>query len=118
MEKGKGRGRFGKFKRIRGIYKITNRITGNCYIGKSEDIQYRFRVHKIRIDCGCPDNPKWANDIRLYGRDAFEYELLEEVEGNEEIPLAQAERKWYFIIKPQYNRDIPRIPVREWRSNR
>ena len=31
--------------KIQGIYKITNLINGKCYIGKSEDIEFRKKVH-------------------------------------------------------------------------
>ena len=31
--------------KIQGIYKITNLINGKCYIGKSEDIEYRKKIH-------------------------------------------------------------------------
>lgn len=31
--------------KIQGIYKITNLINGKCYIGKSEDIDYRKKKH-------------------------------------------------------------------------
>src|SRR5574344_371846 len=33
-----------------GIYKITNKINGKCYIGQSNDIERRWREHKSAFD--------------------------------------------------------------------
>lgn len=63
-----------------GIYKITNKITGECYIGQSENIKKRWNGHKA-----ASRNPKDHNynlrlykDMRLYGIDNFEFSVIEE----------------------------------------
>ena len=34
-----------------GIYKITNLINNKCYIGKSKNIEDRFKYHKDNYKC-------------------------------------------------------------------
>lgn len=107
-------GRFSEFDLVGGIYKITNKITGNCYIGKSKDIRKRFKAHIQEMRRGYRSNKKWAEDIRLYGIEVFEYELLEHIPSKEEFYMATAEREWVQRIKPQYNRYFPTMPVSRW----
>lgn len=102
---------FQEFARVRGIYKITNKITGNCYVGKAEDIRNRLVRHRFHIRHGYRDHPVWSKEIQEYGYDSFEYELLEEVKGNDEIELALVERKWFYEFCPQYNKVVPLLPV-------
>ena len=45
-----------------GIYKITNNITNKCYIGKSVDIERRFKEHK-----NSKDNFAIHTSIKKYG---------------------------------------------------
>jgi hypothetical protein len=106
----KYRGRFHEFRRMSGIYKITNTVTGNCYIGKSIDIMKRFDTHYQEINKGYRGNKKWAEDIELYGKDVFDYEVLEEIPWNEAITLGKRERWWFSYYKPQYNKELPQIP--------
>ena len=66
--------------RMCGIYKITNLINGKIYVGKSIDIQRRFRSH---INESLDDNkPSYHHVIhramRKYGSDNFSFDILEE----------------------------------------
>lgn len=70
---------------MRGVYKIENLINGKKYIGKSENIQHRFRNHKSESF-----NPKSnAYDtaihraIRKYGLENFSFDVIEECETEE-----------------------------------
>lgn len=65
-------------KEICGIYKITNKLNGKCYIGQSIDIHHRWYTHK---------NPKtWVADkgkvlyraFVKYGIENFTFEIIEE----------------------------------------
>ena len=63
-----------------GIYKITNLINGKIYVGKSIDIQRRFRSH---INESLDENkPSYHHAIhramRKYGSDNFSFDILEE----------------------------------------
>lgn len=62
-----------------GIYKITNKLTGETYVGQSTDIEARWAQHR-RNATAKNKVRKYAlyRDIRRYGYSAFEFEVLEE----------------------------------------
>lgn len=65
-----------------GVYKITNNMTGDCYIGKSKDIFVRIGQHKSLLKS---NKHKYRNgDFSLlqkawnkYGEKAFSFDILE-----------------------------------------
>lgn len=63
-----------------GIYKITNKITGECYIGQSENIKKRWNGHRAtsRNSKDHNYNLRLYKDMRLYGIDNFEFSVVEE----------------------------------------
>ena len=66
---------------IIGVYKITNTITGDFYIGSSKNIKRRLANHKCpSILKKCPNNPMYL-DMKKYGVDKFVFEILEEIES-------------------------------------
>ena len=62
-----------------GIYKITNKINGKCYIGQSINIKRRWRNHKK--DAFWKNGPDYEYPLyrafRKYGVDNFSFEVLE-----------------------------------------
>ena len=67
--------------KIIGVYKITNTATGDFYIGSSKNVKSRWAVHKCPSTWKkCPNNPMYL-DMKHYGTDKFEFEILEEVES-------------------------------------
>ena len=86
--------------KICGIYKITNIITGDFYIGSSKDVKRRWRHHKCHsVWNNNPNNPMYI-DMRKYGVDKFEFQVIEEVEAEK---LKEAEQKFIETLKPTYN---------------
>ena len=86
--------------KIIGIYKITNTITGDFYIGSSKNVKRRWREHKYTSRWNkCPNNPMYI-DMRKYGVDKFEFEILEEVEIEK---LKETEQQFIETLKPTYN---------------
>ena len=86
--------------KICGIYKITNTITGDFYIGSSNDVKRRWKEHKWPSRWKqCKNNPMYL-DMRKYGIENFVFEVLEEVEIEK-----LKEKEQYFIetLKPAYN---------------
>lgn len=76
------------------IYKFTNSITGQVYIGKTvQSIEKRVKGH-LRY-CQKGNSTKLANSINKYGWDNFSVEVLEEVVNKEELN----EREIYWINK-------------------
>ena len=86
--------------KIIGIYKITNTITGDFYIGSSKNVKQRWAQHKKPSTWNrCPNNPMYL-DMRKYGTDKFVFEVLAEVE---EDSLKETEQKFIETFKPTYN---------------
>ena len=85
-------------KKISGVYKITNNITGDFYIGSSKNIKLRWAHHK------CPSkwkrylNSRLYKDMSQYGRDNFTIEVIEET-----TDLHNREQYYIEQLKPVYN---------------
>ena len=65
-----------------GIYKITNKITNQCYIGQSIDIARRWRAHKQTAENNSIKAPLYEA-IRQYGLENFNFEILIECQPKE-----------------------------------
>lgn len=63
-----------------GIYRITNKANGKHYIGQSNNILRRFREHKTRALYleNNEYNSSIHRAIRKYGKENFEYKIIEE----------------------------------------
>ena len=86
--------------KISGIYKITNTVTGDFYIGSSKDVKQRWANHKCQsLWNKCPNNPLYQ-DFQKYGIDKFVFEILAEVEIEK---LKESEQKFIETLKPTYN---------------
>jgi len=75
------------------VYLLTDK-NKKCYVGKTENISHRLRIHK--------DTIKYKNN-KCSSKELdsdFKYEILEEY-GNE-WDLAKGEQKWYDICKLKY----------------
>ena len=87
--------------KISGVYKITNTITGDFYIGSSKNIKSRWADHKKpSMWKKYPNNPMYQ-DMMKYGVDKFDFQVIEEVEPEE---LKVAEQQFIEKLKPTYNR--------------
>ena len=86
--------------KISGIYKITNTITGDFYIGSSKNVKQRWRAHKCPSSWNkCPNNPLYL-DMNKYGLDKFDFQVIEEVEADK---LKEKEQQFIETLKPTYN---------------
>ena len=87
--------------KISGIYKITNTVTNDFYIGSSKDVKKRWNEHKCKSKWNeCPNNPMYI-DMQKYGVDKFELQILEVVETEK---LKEKEQQFIETLKPTYNR--------------
>ena len=76
-----------------GIYKITNTITDECYIGQSNDIYRRWSDHcKCGLGIDTPPGNKLYKSMQEYGLENFTFELVEECSQSE-----LNEKEKYFI---------------------
>lgn len=91
-----------------GIYRVVNRVNGKSYVGQSVNITRRFNAH--RNSAFNPNSKNYNNplyeDMRKYGIENFDFEILEECERS-----SLDEREVFYIAKFRsngengYNRD-------------
>jgi group I intron endonuclease len=88
-------------KKISGVYKIENTITGDFYIGSSIDVKRRWRSHKWSSTWKLKSNSPMYKDMQKYGIENFEFTILVEVESKE---LTIMEQKMIEELRPTYNK--------------
>ena len=71
-----------------GIYCVTNKLTGDCYIGQSKNIEQRVRQH----------------GVGRYTHPELSYQVFQECEPSE---LNDLEWDWVHRLKPALNGTIP-----------
>ena len=59
------------------IYEIFNKVTGRKYIGMTTNHFKRFEQHMLNLERGVHAEKMMQRDYILYGKDSFEYRLLE-----------------------------------------
>lgn len=75
-----------------GIYKVTNRLTQEIYIGKSTDIKQRWTNHvKSAYGLEGVADSQFQRALKKYGVNNFTWEILEEVPKEN---LTEAEKRW------------------------
>ena len=82
------------------IYQITNKINGDCYIGKtSKTIEERFQRHIYNSNYNIDTH--LCRAMRKYGADNYSIEILE---SQVSVKNIDAREKYYIeTIKPRYN---------------
>ena len=84
--------------KISGVYKITNNITGDFYIGSSKNIKKRWICHKSPSKWKLRPGMKLYQAFIKYGLDNFIFEVLEET-----ADLKKREQYYIEQLKPAYN---------------
>ena len=82
------------------VYKITNTVTNDFYIGSSKDVKHRWIAHKRPSRWKEHANNPMYIDMQKYGVDKFDFQILEVVEPEQ---LKDAEQKFIETLKPTYN---------------
>ena len=104
--------------KICAVYKITNTVTGDFYIGSSKDVKRRWAAHKWPSVWKKYSNSPMYQDMQKYGIDKFEFEIIEEAEPEQ---LKVIEQQFIETLKPTYNNynakglDIER--KKEWQKS-
>ena len=83
---------------ISGVYKITNIITGDFYIGSSKNIKLRWAQHKRPSIQKRLSNSKLYKAMASYGLDNFTFEIIEKTDN-----LKKREQYYIEQLKPSYN---------------
>lgn len=89
-----------KINAVSGIYKITNLITNEFYIGSSKNIESRWAYHKAKFKSNEETNNKLYLDFKKYDLENFKFEILEKCSEN----LKEKEQEYIDKLNPQYNR--------------
>ena len=87
-------------KKIYIVYKFTNTVTGDFYIGSRNNIKKSLANHKYQSVWIVIPNDQLYQDIQKYGIDKFSFEILEEVELEH---LKEKEQEFIETLKPTYN---------------
>ena len=86
--------------KISAVYKITNTVTGDFYVGSSKNVKSRWTSHKcLSVWKKHANNPMYL-DMKKFGIDKFELEILEEVEIEQ---LKEVEQQFIEKLQPTYN---------------
>lgn len=85
---------------ISAVYKISNTITGDFYVGSSKDVKSRWVNHKCASTWNKYPNKQLYLDMQKYGIDKFDFEIIEEVEADS---LKEKEQQFIETLKPTYN---------------
>ena len=84
---------------ISGIYKITNLITNEFYIGSSKNIESRWAYHKAKFKSNEETFNKLYLDFKKYGLESFKFEIIERCSTN----IKEKEQEYIDKLKPIYN---------------
>ena len=92
-----------------GVYKITNLITGDCYVGQSKNVEKRWRDHFCK-GYGAMHSKLFQDAIDSQGKEGFSFQIIEECDPKD---LWERERYWISELKPAYNTVVDGHPVSE-----
>lgn len=89
-----------KKEKISAVYKIVNTVTGDFYIGSSNNVKRRWREHKKPSVWKKNPNNKMYLEMEKYGVDKFRFQILVSV-----MPeyLTQVEQECIEMLNPTYN---------------
>lgn len=90
-----------------GIYKITNLLTGEAYIGKSANIKTRFKTH-VQTALGLGSAPTSVLYMKLieYGIDNFKFEIIEKAPKEKLNELEKFYINFYDTVVYGYNEKV------------
>ena len=86
--------------KISAVYKIINTITGDFYVGSSKNVKLRWKQHKRLSVWNRYKNNQMYLDMRKYGTDKFDFQVIAEVEQDS---LKEMEQRFIEMLKTTYN---------------
>ena len=107
--------------KISAVYKITNTVTGDFYIGSSKNVKRRWIEHKCQSIWNEYPNSQLYKDMKQYGVEKFEFQILAEIEPEK---LKEVEQQFIEKLQPTYNQmnakgwDIERIKETNKKASR
>jgi group I intron endonuclease len=85
-----------------GIYQILNKVNGKSYVGSAVDLRKRWNKHYSDL-CNEKHNPHLQSAWNKYGKEAFQFNVLEYVQNTEW--LIEIEQYWIDFLETA-NRDF------------
>lgn len=93
-----------------GIYKITNVLTGRCYVGSSVDVDKRLACHLNKLRQNKHQNKELQADFNKVGEAGFLFQLIELVYDKAIL----FNRESYHILQQKqkpYNQGVICVPI-------
>lgn len=87
-------------KGVSGIYRITNRVTGESYVGLAHCIAGRWKAHLQSLRWGNHHSPRFQASYDEHGAESFDFTVLEICQRSD---LRRRERIWIDRIHPALN---------------
>lgn len=89
------------------VYKIVHVVSGECYVGSSQDVRRRLysAIRKLRI--GTHHSKLLQKKFSDHGDNEFAVVILETPRPGR---LGDCERKWFVELKPIFNANVPSRP--------
>ena len=83
------------------IYKYTNKINGHSYIGQTNNLERRKREHLSTAfnPKSCSYNSLFHQKMRQYGKENFDFEVLEKIYSDDYNVANERERYWIEYYK-------------------
>jgi group I intron endonuclease len=88
------------FKCRPGVYKMSNKVSNNFYIGSSKNVSHRIKTHKYELRHGYKGNIRIRADLEKYGVDSFVFESLEYCDQS---VIKKREQYHFERLNPSYN---------------
>jgi GIY-YIG catalytic domain len=67
-----------------GVFRIRNTVNGRAFVGSSTDLPSILNRHRAQLRLGAHRNRDFQADWNSLGADAFEFEILDELERRDE----------------------------------
>jgi group I intron endonuclease len=83
-----------------GIYTITHRESGRCYVGQALNMHKRWLSHQSSLRRNKHDSKYMQNVWNKYFEDAFDFEVVENCDVDD---LTEREQWWMDELKPVFN---------------
>lgn len=94
-----------RLNRSMGIYKITNTVTLDFYIGSSENLKRRKITHFSLMKNGAHRVNKINEHVKIYGVDCFKFEVLDICFNKNRLKLIES--IYIKVLNPSYNKISP-----------
>ena len=93
-----------------GIYKITNTINNKVYIGKSTNIEKRWKYHLEHYTCSKEFNKTLYKALRKYGDKNFTFEVIESMDDLSYDDISNEREKYWIEYYNSYKNGYNETP--------